>query len=297
LHLTGSQPHLTSNFPEEIEEISMTVSVKAIPLNDGTTIPQLGLGVFQMSEEEAEAAVVSAHDAGYRLVDSAAGYENEGAVGRAIARFDRNDFYVTTKLKNTDHGYDQALSAFDESMTKLGIDTLDLYLIHWPSPAQDKYVDTWRALIRLRDEGKVTSIGVSNFEPHHLRRLIEETGVVPAINQIELHPFLQQKANRAFHSELGIATQAWSPLGSGKGGLLEHRTLAGIARDHDATPAQFVLAWHLAIGNVVIPKTVTPARLVENMAAAQLRLSSSELGVIASMDDGTRFGPHPDEFS
>ncbi|MBK5287728.1 MAG: aldo/keto reductase, partial [Acidimicrobiia bacterium] len=142
--------------------------------NDGTSIPQLGLGVFQMSEAEAEAAVVTARQAGYRLVDSAAGYENEGAVGRAIARFDRDDFYVTTKLKNDDHGYDETLAAFDSSMAKLGIDTLDLYLIHWPSPGRDRYVDSWRALIRLRDEGRVTSIGVSNFEPHHLRRIIDE---------------------------------------------------------------------------------------------------------------------------
>jgi len=275
----------------------MTVNVKEVQLNDGTSIPQLGLGVFQMSEEEAEAAVVAAHGAGYRLIDTAAGYENEGAVGRAIARYDRSDFYVTTKLKNDDHGYDAALSAFDTSMAKLGMDTLDLYLIHWPSPARDRYVDTWRALIRLRDEGRVTSIGVSNFEPHHLNRIIEATGVVPVINQIELHLLLQQKANREFHAGLGIVTEAWSPLGSGQGGILAHRTLVGIARDHGATPAQVALAWHLALGNVVIPKTVTPARVIENIASVQLQLSSSELEALASMDDGTRFGPHPDEFN
>jgi 2,5-diketo-D-gluconate reductase A len=270
--------------------------VPEIALNDGTAIPQLGLGVFQMTEDEAEAAVRSAHDVGYVLVDSAAGYQNERAVGRAVADLGRESFYLTTKLSNDDQGYDEALRAFDTSIAKLGIDRLDLYLIHWPSPMREKYVDTWRALIRLRDEGRVTSIGVSNFEPEHVRRIIDETGVVPALNQIELHPFLQQETNRDFHSSLGIVTEAWSPLGSGKGGLLAHPTLTAIAQAHDATPAQVALAWHLALGNVVIPKSVTPARIAENFASTELTLTSSELEAIAAMGDGTRFGPHPNEF-
>ena len=274
----------------------MSSNVATIPLNDGTTIPQLGLGVFQMTEDEAEAAVLCAHDEGYVLIDSAAGYENERAVGKAVAQHDRKDFYLTTKLKNDDQGFDETLRAFDASIDKLGVDTLDLYLIHWPSPARDKYVDSWRALIRLRDEGRVTSIGVSNFEPHHLKRIIAATGVVPAINQIELHPLLRQMTRREIHTELGIVTQAWSPLASGKGDLLVHPLLAAIARDHKATPAQVTLAWHLAIGNIVIPKSVTPARIVENLASAKLTLSDSELHSILSMDDGKRFGPHPDDF-
>jgi 2,5-diketo-D-gluconate reductase A len=274
----------------------MTGTVRAIELNDGTTIPQLGIGVFQMTEEQAESAVRHAHEVGYVLVDTAAGYENERAVGRAVADLGRDGFYLTTKLRNDDHGYDEALRAFDVSMSKLGIDKLDLYLIHWPSPARDKYVDTWRALIRLRDEGRVTSIGVSNFEPGHVRRIVDETGVVPALNQIELHPFLQQKTNREFLSGLGVVTEAWSPLGSGKGGLLAHPTLTTIAEVHDATPAQVVLAWHLALGNVVIPKSVTPARIAENFASTELTLSGPELEAIAAMEDGTRFGPHPNDF-
>src|SRR5919199_5063650 len=272
------------------------MSVATVPLNDGATIPQLGLGVFQMSDEQAEAAVLAAHDAGYRLVDSAAGYENEEGVGRAIARFDRDDFYVTTKLKNDDHGYDEALAAFDASIGRLGLETLDLYLIHWPSPRREKYVETWRALIRLRGEGRVRSIGVSNFEPHHLRRLVDETGVVPVVNQVELHPFHQQRELRETHRELGIITEAWSPLGQGKTEVLADPEVVRIAKEHDATPAQVVLAWHLAIGNVVIPKSVTPSRIEENLGAVQLELTHQDLAAFTGLDRGLRVGPHPDSF-
>jgi len=275
----------------------MAHGVKDVPLNDGTTIPQLGLGVFQMTPEQAEAAVIEAHRAGYRLVDSAAGYENEAAVGRAVAQVGRDSLYVTTKLKNDDHGFDEALKAFDTSMAELGFDTLDLYLIHWPAPARERFVETWRALIRLREEGRVRSIGVSNFEPHHLQRLVDETGVVPTVNQVELHPLHQQSALREVHQRLGIVTEAWSPLGQGQLDMLSHPTLAGIAREHDATPAQVVIAWHLAIGNVVIPKSVTPARIAENLASAAVELSDAELDQVGALDTNTRIGPHPDYFN
>lgn len=274
-----------------------SVDVRAVLCNDGTSIPQMGLGVFQMSEAEAEAAVVTARQAGYRLVDTAAGYENEAAVGRGIDRFDRDDFYVTTKLRNDNQGYDETLAAFDVSMAKLGIETLDLYLIHWPSPGRDRFVDSWRALIRLRDEGRVTSIGVSNFEPHHLRRLVAETGVVPVLNQVELHPFLQQRALRDVHDELGIRTEAWSPLGQGRADLFSHPAVIAIANAHSATPAQVVLAWHLAVGNVVIPKSVTASRVVENLASTRLALSAAQVQAISDLDSGQRMGPHPDEFN
>jgi 2,5-diketo-D-gluconate reductase A len=181
-------------------------------------------------------------------------------------------------------------------MEKLAIDTLDLYLIHWPSPSQDRYSDAWRALVDLQKEGRVRSIGVSNFEPHHLTRIIDETGVAPVLNQIELHPLFAQTANRKVHAEHGIATQAWSPLGSGRADVLELPALTDIARNHDATVAQTILAWHLAIGNVVIPKSVTPSRIEENIGALEITLSSDELAVIAGLDNGTRFGPHPDDF-
>jgi 2,5-diketo-D-gluconate reductase A len=274
----------------------METTAPSITLRDGTSIPQFGLGVWQMTDAEAEAAVVAAHNAGYTLIDTAAGYQNEAAVGRAIAQFDRDDFYITTKLKNEDHGYHDALRAFDASMSKLAIDTLDLYLIHWPSPAQDKYSEAWRALVDLQKDGRVRSIGVSNFEPHHLARIIDDTGVVPVLNQIELHPLMTQTANRVVHAEYGIATQAWSPLGSGRADVLELPALIEIARNHDATVAQTILAWHLAVGNVVIPKSVTPARIEENIGALELALSPDELAAIDGLDNGTRFGPHPDSF-
>jgi 2,5-diketo-D-gluconate reductase A len=275
----------------------MTINVRALPLADGTSIPQLGLGVWQMSNEEADAAVRAAAAAGYTLIDTAAGYENEGAVGKALADLGPDRFYVTTKLRNADQGYDEALRAFDRSMAELGTDVLDLYLIHWPSPAREKYVDSWRALTRLKEEGRVRSIGVSNFQKAHLERIVAETGTAPVVNQIELHPLLQQRALREYHAAHNIATEAWSPLGSGAAGVLQNPALEELATRKGCTVAQAVLAWHLAIGNIVIPKSVTPSRIAENIGATGVTLDESDLGVIEALDDGTRFGPHPDDLN
>ena len=234
--------------------------VPNLTLNTGAQIPQLGFGVFQVPPDEVVEPVRTAIEAGYRSIDTAAAYGNEEGVGKAIAESGvrREDLFVTTKLWNDRQGYDSTLQAFDESMTKLGLDYLDLYLIHWPAAGQDKYVETWRAFEKLHNEGRIKSIGVSNFQIPHLRRLFEETDVVPAINQIELHPNLQQADLRAFHREHGILTEAWSPIGQGKG-LLEDATLASLAEKYGKSPAQIVLRWHVQLGNVVIPKSATPS--------------------------------------
>lgn len=263
-----------------------------LTLSDGTTIPQLGIGVFQMTDEQAEAAVAAAAQAGYRLVDTAQGYANEAAVGRALARLDA-PLYVTTKLRNDLQGYDSTLRAFDESVARLGVEVLDLFLIHWPAPARDLYVETWRAFVRLKEEGRVRSIGVSNFEPQHLERLVAETGVAPVVNQVELHPYFQQADVRAADAALGVVTEAWGPLGQAKTGLLSDEVVVRIARERDATPAQVVLAWHLAIGNVAIPKSVTPARIVENFGAVRVELDPADLADLAALDTGVRIGASP----
>ncbi len=264
-------------------------------LSDGTVIPQLGFGVWQVDDDEAERACAHALKVGYRHIDSASAYRNEAGVGRAVAgsELDRADVFVTTKLWNGDHGYDKALRAFDISLGKLGMDYVDLYLIHWPTPARDLYSETWRALIELHKQGRARAIGVSNFHQTHLERIIADSGVTPVINQIELHPYLQQVDMRMVNSAKGIITEAWSPLGSGHG-LLEDPVLAEIADRVGATPAQVVLAWHLAIGNVVIPKSVTPSRIEENLAATGVTLSSGDIAAIATLDRGTRTGPDPD---
>lgn len=268
----------------------------AHPLSDGTTIPQLGFGVWQVPDGEAQSAVEEALRVGYRLLDTAAVYRNEAGVGRAIAAsgLPRDDLYVTTKLGNADQGYDSALLAFDLSSQLLGLDVVDLYLIHWAAPSFDLYADSWRALVTLHEHGRVSSIGVSNFHQPHLSRIISETGIIPVVNQIELHPYLQQEELRAFHAEHGIVTEAWSPLGSGHG-LLDDPVLAEIAEAHGTSPAQVVLAWHLRIGNVVIPKSVTPSRIAENFAAATLRLTEEDVAAITTLDRGTRYGGDPDK--
>ncbi len=268
--------------------------VPPIILNNGVEMPQLGFGVWQVPDDEAERAVATALEAGYRSVDTAAIYGNEEGTGRAIAAsgVPREDIFVTTKLHNRDQGYDSTLRAFDVSLGKLGLEYVDLYLIHWPTPARDKYVDTYKAFEKLHADGRIRAIGVSNFEPEHLRRLIEETSVVPAVDQIELHPHLQQHAAREFHAEQGIATEAWSPLGSGKG-LLEVPAIVAIAQKHGRTPAQIVLRWHLQIGNIVIPKSVTPSRIRENIEVFDFSLDTEDLAAISALNEDRRLGPDP----
>ncbi|WP_235020040.1 aldo/keto reductase [Ruania rhizosphaerae] len=271
------------------------IEIPDLSLRDGTTIPQLGFGVWQVPDDEAQVATEEAIRVGYRLIDTAAIYGNESGVGRAIAAsgVSRDELYITTKLWNGEQGYDSTLRAFDVSMDKLGLDVLDLYLIHWPCPKADKYTDTWKAFVELKNSGRVRSIGVSNFHAPHLEKIIEATGEVPVLNQVELHPYLQQGALREVNASHQIATEAWSPLGSGHG-LLEDSVLASIAQAHQATPAQVVLAWHLQLGNVVIPKSVTPSRIAENFASAALTLTDDEMTAIAGIDAGTRYGGDPD---
>ncbi|WP_426006035.1 aldo/keto reductase [Paenarthrobacter sp. NyZ202] len=271
-------------------------SSPTLTFNDGNTIPQLGYGVWQVEDDVAEKVVRQAFEAGFRHIDTAKIYGNEAGVGRAIASsgLSAEDIFITTKLWNADQGYESTLAAFEESLDRLGLESLDLYLIHWQQPKQDKYVDTWKALIELQKRGRVKSIGVSNFTIEGLQRIIDETGVVPAINQIELHPFFNQSELREFNASKGILTQAWSPLGQG-GELLENATVAEIAAKHHATPAQVVIAWHLAVGNVVIPKSVTESRIQENFAALSVKLDDADVQAINGLDRGAegRIGPDP----
>ncbi|MEV0238928.1 aldo/keto reductase [Streptomyces sp. NPDC050674] len=261
-------------------------------------MPQLGFGVWQVPDDEAETAVSTALEAGYRSIDTAAIYGNEQGTGKAIASsgIPREELFVTTKLWNADQGYDSTLRAFDTSLDKLGLDHVDLYLIHWPTPERDLYVDTYKAFEKLHADGRIRAIGVSNFLPEHLERLIGETSVVPAVNQIELHPHLQQQASREYHAGQGIATEAWSPLGQGKG-LLEVPAIVAIARKHERTPAQIVLRWHIQLGNVVIPKSVTPSRIKENIDVFDFSLDDEDLAAISALNEDRRIGPDPAEFN
>jgi 2,5-diketo-D-gluconate reductase A len=269
--------------------------VPTVKLNDGAEMPTLGFGVYKIPDSEVREAVHTAIEAGYRSIDTATLYRNERGVGDALASsgVDRRELFVTTKLWNTDHGYDNALRAFDTSLRELRMDYVDLYLIHWPVPSADRYVETWRALERIRGEGRARSIGVSNFQVPHLSRLLDETDTVPAVNQIELHPWLQQAELRDFHARHGIVTEAWSPLARG-GKLLRDPVLGRLAAKHGTTPAQVVLAWQLALGNVVIPKSVTPARIRENIDVFDLELDAEDMKAIAALDGGTRVGANPD---
>ncbi|MFF8289833.1 aldo/keto reductase [Streptomyces sp. NPDC016309] len=271
--------------------------VPSITLNNGVSMPQLGFGVWQVPDDEAAKAVGTALEAGYRSIDTAAIYGNEKGTGEAVAAsgIPRDELFVTTKLWNSEHGHDATLRAFDESLARLGLDYVDLYLIHWPVPSKDRFVDTYRALEKIQADGRARAIGVSNFLPAHLERLLGETSVVPALNQIELHPQLQQAEARSFHARHGILTEAWSPLGQGRG-LLEVPTIIAIARKHDRTPAQVVLRWHLQLGTIVIPKSVTPSRIQENIDVFDFELDADDLAALAALDEGKRLGPHPDTF-
>ncbi|MFE5614539.1 aldo/keto reductase [Streptomyces sp. NPDC056470] len=276
----------------------MESRVPSLTLNNGVEMPQLGFGVWQVPDDEATRAVATALEAGYRSVDTAAIYENETGTGRAIAEsgIPREELFVTTKLWNSEQGHDTTLRAFDASLDKLGLDYVDLYLIHWPVPAKDAYVDTFRAFEKIYADGRAKAIGVSNFLPEHLERLIGETSVVPAVNQIELHPHLQQGTSREAHARHGIATEAWSPLGQGRG-LLEVPAIVAVAQKHGRTPAQVVLRWHLQTGNVVIPKSVTPSRIRENIDVFGFELDDEDMAAIAVLDEDRRLGPHPGEFN
>ncbi|GIF36677.1 aldo/keto reductase [Actinoplanes xinjiangensis] len=268
-----------------------------ITLNNGVTIPQIGFGVFQIPEAQTAAAVTTALEAGYRSIDTAAIYHNESGVGEALksAGVPRDDLFITTKVWNTDQGYDETLRAFDASTARLGVDRLDLYLIHWPTPKRGKYLDTWRALEKLLADGRVRAIGVSNFLPEHLRAVADLGGTVPAVNQIEVHPALQQRDAQAANAELGVITEAWSPLA--QAGVLGDPAVLAIATDHDRTPAQVVLRWHVQQGRIVIPKSVTPSRIAENLRIFDFELSADELAAIDALESDGRTGPHPDHFN
>jgi 2,5-diketo-D-gluconate reductase A len=275
---------------------TQTKQVPQIPLRGGSEIPQLGFGVFQVPPKETSEAVARALATGYRHIDTAAAYRNEAEVGQAIhaSGIERGEIFLTTKCFNDDHGYEQAKHAFHASLERLEMDYLDLYLIHWPVPAHDRYVETWKAFIDLRDEGLVRAIGVSNFQPAHLERLIAETGETPAINQVELHPYFQQVGLRHEHQELGIVTEDWSPLAQGQ--VLEDPAIVEIAETHSRTTGQVVIRWHLQIGNVVIPKSVTPERIEQNFDVFDFELSDGEVAAINELDAGKRTGPDPESF-
>lgn len=269
-----------------------------VQLNDGRTMPQLGFGVWQVPNHEAQTVVNEAIEAGYRLIDTAAIYGNEEGVGEAVrnSSIPREELFVTTKLWNTNHGYDAALRAFDQSMERLRLDFVDLYLIHWPVARSEAFLDAWRALIEIRKSGRAKSIGVSNFTTAHLKRLMQETEVVPAVNQIELHPLLQQRELRVFHAGHGIATESWSPLGQGT--LLEDETISTIAEKHGKTPAQIILRWHMDKGLIAIPKSATPSRIRQNIDLFDFQLDAEDMSVFETLDDKAgRIGPDPDSFA
>jgi 2,5-diketo-D-gluconate reductase A len=265
-----------------------------ISLNDGSTIPRLGLGVWQVDPAITAKVVGWGIKAGYRLIDTAEGYQNEEGVGEAIrsAGVPRGELFITSKLRNGAHQRDAALRAFEDTMDKLGIDQIDLFLIHWPVPSQDKYVEAWQTLVELQKAGRIKSVGVSNFNRDHLERIIGETGVTPAVNQIELHPRFQQREIREFHARHNIHTESWSPLGSGR--LLGDPTIAGIAARHGKSAAQTMIRWHLQEGLIVIPKSVHQDRISANFDVFDFELDAQDLKAIRGMDsaDG-RVGPNP----
>jgi 2,5-diketo-D-gluconate reductase A len=273
-----------------------TDDVSHTSLPAGVDIPELGFGVFQVPPQDTANVVARALDTGYRHIDTAAAYENEAEVGEAIraSGLERGEVFVTTKCANSDHGYEEATTALRTSLDRLQMAQVDLYLIHWPVPSRDRYVETWRAFIDAQSQGLVRAIGVSNFQPDHLDRLVEETGVTPAVNQVELHPRLQQPALRRKHAELGVATEAWSPLARGE--VLDQVEITRIADAHGKTAGQVVIRWHLQLGNIVIPKSVTPERIEQNFAVFDFELDDGEMAAIEALDAGERIGPDPDTF-
>ncbi len=273
------------------------MTVPDVKMSSGSTIPQLGFGVFQIPPGDTAELVAHAFTVGYRHIDTAALYGNEEGVGQAVrdSGLDRDDVFVTTKVWNTDQGRDATLAAFDASLGRLDLDYVDLYLIHWPTPARDLYVETWLALEELYREGRAKAIGVSNFQPNHLRRLAAEATVMPAVNQVELHPTFAQAELRSVHEQLGVVTEAWAPLGQGS--ELQAPTVTEIAQRLGRTPAQVVLRWHLQLGNVVFPKSATPARIEENVNVFDFELDQTDMAGISALDEGNRLGPDPDAFN
>jgi len=275
-----------------------TTSIPSIRLRDDRTIPQIGLGVWQVPDDVATDACLAAFEAGYRHIDTAALYGNEEGVGRAIkaSGIPREELFITTKVWNTDQGHDKTVAAMQASLDRLNLDYVDLYLIHWPTPGRDLYVETWNTVLELQERGMTTSAGVSNFHEEHLRRIIDESGQTPVINQIELHPWLPQRATRAVDDELGIVTEAWSPLASG--GLLDDTVLSAIGAKYGKSNAQVMIRWHLQLGNVVLPKSVTPERIRSNIDVFDFELDADDLIAIEGLEDGSkRTGPNPDLFN
>ena len=267
-----------------------------IALNSGQQIPQLGLGVFLIPQEQTEEVVLNALEVGYRHIDTAAGYYNEAGVGRALAKsgLDRDEVFITTKLRNGDQVRGLTDQALDASLKELGLDYVDLYLIHWPRPDANVFDEAWARLVAAQQAGKAKAIGVSNFQPHHLNQLLSNSDVVPAVNQVELHPRFTQTELVQLHNELGIHTEAWGPLGQNRYALAEIPVLATLAEQHGATPAQIVLAWHLALGHIAIPKTVNRGRMAENLAAASIQLGAADVAAISELNEDLRQGSHPD---
>jgi diketogulonate reductase-like aldo/keto reductase len=278
----------------------MTETATAVPtvtLNNGSTIPQLGFGVFQVPPEDTSDVVAKALEVGYRHIDTAALYDNEEGVGAAVraSGLTRDEVFVTTKLGNPHQGAETGLAAFETSLDKLGMDYVDLYLIHWPLPARDLYVETWQMMEKLYAEGRARAIGVSNFQPQHLRRLQAEATVLPAVNQVELHPTLAQTELREVHAQMGIATEAWAPIA--KGAELDNPTIGEIAQRVGKSPAQVILRWHLLLGNIVFPKSVTPSRIEENFDLFDFELDDADMTSITALDSGNRTGPHPEQMN
>ncbi|WP_167103873.1 aldo/keto reductase [Mycobacterium sp. DL592] len=271
--------------------------IPTVTLNDDNTIPVIGLGVAELSPDEAERAVTDALAAGYRLIDTASVGGNEEAVGRAVAAsgVPRDELFITTKLATADQGFQASQDAIKASLERLGLDYVDLYLIHWPAEQNGKYVDAWGGLLRIREDGYTKSIGVSNFTPEHLSNIIDLSYFTPAVNQVELHPLLNQAELRAVHADYSIVTEAYSPLGVGK--LLENPAIAAVAAAHGKSPAQVLIRWSLQLGNVVIPRSSNPQRIAENIDVFDFELTADEVETINGLDDGTRFRPNPDTYT